>query len=40
MGTNFSKNNDVFDLCADSNFDDDTWITQGSKYIYIYMFEY
>lgn len=31
MGTNFSRNKDVYTLCADSNFQENAWITQGSK---------
>ncbi|KAK4871785.1 hypothetical protein RN001_015909 [Aquatica leii] len=29
LGTNFSKNKDVFDLCSETNFQDNNWITQG-----------
>lgn len=29
MGTNFSRNKDVYTLCADSNFQENAWITQG-----------
>ncbi|XP_065165878.1 uncharacterized protein [Atheta coriaria] len=29
LGANFSDHNDIFELCADTNFQDDAWITQG-----------
>ncbi|XP_066258967.1 uncharacterized protein [Euwallacea similis] len=29
LGTNSSSNKDVYTLCADENFDNNTWVTQG-----------
>lgn len=31
LGINFSKDKEVFDLCSESNFRPDGWITQGRK---------
>lgn len=33
LGTNASRTKDVFGLCADDNFQDGTWITQGREFL-------
>lgn len=38
LGTNISDNKDVFSQCADSNFEKDSWITQGREFLHFYLF--